>query len=217
MTAIAWDAVGERRYETGIDRGVLYLPDGQAVPWNGLTEVTETTPNEVKSYYLDGIKYLDKRIPSAYSAKLRAITYPDELDELTGNREFSPGVFLHDQRSKLFNLSYRTLIGNDLQGIDYGYKIHVVWNVLAVQSDYTYKSLSDNVGVDTFEWELRATPNLMFGIRPTAHISFDSRRMRSADLATLELTLYGSALFNPDLPNIVDLLGMFDPVEVGAT
>lgn len=217
MTAIAWDAVGERRYQTGIDRGVLYLQDGRAVPWNGLTEVQENISNEVKSYYLDGIKYLDKHIPGAYSAKLRAITYPDELDELMGYREFSPGVFLHDQRHKLFHLSYRTLVGNDLQGTQHGYKIHIVWNVLATQSDYAYKTLSDNQGVDAFEWNLNATPNLMFGIRPTAHISFDSRRMAPADRTMLELMLYGSALFDPNLPNIIDLLSMFEPMEVIAS
>jgi hypothetical protein len=213
MTAIAWDAVGQRRYQSGIDRGVLYLQDGRAVPWNGLTQITENVSSEVKSYYLDGIKYLDKHIPGSYSAKLQAITYPDELDDLTGNREFSPGVFLHDQSHKLFNLSYRTLIGNDLQGTDYGYKIHIVWNVLATQSDFTYKSLSDSMGVDPFEWDLNATPNLMFGIRPTAHISLDSRRMSPGDLTTLELMLYGSALFNPQLPGIVDLLGLIENME----
>ena len=213
MTAVKWDQVGERRFQTGIDRGVLYLQDGRAVPWNGLTEIQENISNEVKSYYLDGIKYLDKHVPGSYSAKLRAITYPDELDELMGYREFTPGVFLHDQRHKLFSLSYRTLVGNDLQGTDHGYKIHIVWNILATQSDYTYKSLSDGQGVDAFEWNLSATPNLMFGIRPTAHISLDSRRMNAGDLTTLELMLYGSPMFNPQLPNIVDLLSMVEDLE----
>lgn len=210
MTALAWDQVGERRFQTGIDRGVLYLQDGRAVPWNGLTQIQENISNEVKSYYLDGIKYLDKHVPGSYSARLQAITYPDELDELLGIREFAPGVFLHDQRHKLFHLSYRTLIGNDIQGTDFAYKIHIVWNVMATQSDYAYKSLSNDVGVDPFEWDLKGTPNLMFGIRPTAHISLDSRGMSPGDFTTLELLLYGSSVANPQLPNIIDLLAMVE-------
>lgn len=210
MTALAWDQVGERRFQTGIDRGVLYLQDGRAIPWNGLTEIQENISNEVKSYYLDGIKYLDKHVPGSYSARLQAITYPDELDELLGIREFVPGVFLHDQRHKLFHLSYRTLIGNDIQGTNFAYKIHIIWNIMATQSDYTYRSLSNDVSVDPFEWDLRGTPNLMFGIRPTAHISLDSRRMSPGELTTLELLLYGSALADPQLPNIIDLLAMVE-------
>ena len=122
MTALAWDRVGDRRYETGVDRGVLYLPDGTAVPWNGLTSVTETKSREVKSYFLDGVKFLDHYIPGTYEAKLSAFTYPDELEALLGSSEMAPGIVVYDQRANLFHLSYRTLIGNDIDGLDHGYQ-----------------------------------------------------------------------------------------------
>src|SRR5215204_7134875 len=115
MTALVWDQVGERRYETGIDHGVLYLDSGDAVPWNGLIGVNEIVGRETKPYYIDGIKFLDHKVLGSYAAKLSAYTYPDEMDELVGTLEFTPGVFLHDQPSaKFFNLTYRTMVGNDV-------------------------------------------------------------------------------------------------------
>src|SRR3954467_2785447 len=111
MTALVWDQIGERRYETGVDHGVLYLSNSNAIPWNGLVSVNETVSQEIKSFYVDGVKYLDYRVPGSYSAKLSAFPYPDELDDLMGMTEFVPGMFAHDQPvSKLFNLSYRTKV-----------------------------------------------------------------------------------------------------------
>src|SRR4051812_21172071 len=208
MTVLEWDKIGDRRYETGVDRGVLFTQDGIAVPWNGLTSVTETVSREVKSYYIDGIKYLDHHIPGSYSAKLQAFTYPDELETLLGMAEYAPGVFLHDQRTKLFHLSYRTLIGNDIEGTEHGYKIHIVYNILAVPSDKAMDSISDSVSLDPFEWELSGTPSLMFGVRPTAHISLDSRKIDSTLLDTLEGLIYGTAELDPSLPSLVDLLAL---------
>jgi len=210
MTALEWDKVGDRRYETGIDRGVLFPPSGSAVPWNGLTSVTETVSREVKSYYLDGVKYLDRHIPGSYAAKLSAFTYPDELDVLLGTAEYAPGVFLHDQRAKLFHLSYRTLVGNDIDGTDHGYKIHVVYNVLAVPSDRASDSLDDSTDLSPFEWDLSGTPNVMFGMRPTAHLSLDSRRIDATLLETLEEMIYGTDDDDPSLPLLVDLLAVVD-------
>lgn len=208
MTKIVWDEVGERRYETGIDRGVLYLPaSGAAVPWNGLTSVAETKTRETKTYHIDGIQYLAHNVPASYAAKLQAFTYPIELEELLGVVEFATGVFLHDQRAKMFNLSYRTRIGNDLEGEEYGYKIHVIYNVMASPSDFTHGSLSDSPSVAPFEWNLVAVPPLMVGeARPTSHISFDSRW---ADLTAVETWLYGNDEVDPALPSLVDMLAMF--------
>jgi hypothetical protein len=220
MTVLEWDKAGERRYETGIDRGVLYTRDGLAVPWNGLTSVTEAVGRDVKSYYLDGVKYLDQYVPGSYSAKLTAFTYPDELEALLGMREYYPGVFLHDQRPQLFHLSYRTRVGNDLEGTDHGYKIHIVYNVLAIPSDKDMNSLSDSANVAPFEWTLSGTPSVMFGVRPTAHVSLDSRRIGPGILYLLEGLLYGrppSGTGTPDdpieqndpnLPSFFDLLTM---------
>lgn len=211
MTALVWDQVGERRYETGVDRGVLYPPSGSAVPWNGLISVNETVSREVKSYYVDGIKFLDHHVPGSYSAKLSAFTYPDEMDELIGTQEFVPGVFVHDQRSpRLFNLSYRTLVGNDVEGLDHAYKIHILYNLLAIPDDVTYSTNGESVEPQAFGWSISGTPAQMFGIRPTSHISLDSRRIDSAMLETLEEILYGSDEEDPSLPGLVDLLSMVD-------
>ena len=208
MTAIEWDQVGERRFETGVDRGVLFVADGSAVPWNGLTEVTENRTREVKSYYLDGVKFLDHHVPGSFSGKIKAFTYPDELEELMGNVEFVPGVTAHDQRAGLFNLSYRTKVGNDLEGTDHGYKIHILYNLMASASDVAFKSIGADVSPQEFEWSLTGTPATMFGIRPTAHISIDSRKVDPEFLVTVEEFLYGTESTDPALPGPVDLLGM---------
>lgn len=208
MTALEWDKVGERTFETGVDRGVLYVPDGIAVPWNGLTEVTEDRTREVKSYYMDGIKFLDHHVPGAFTGTLKAYTYPEELEELMGNLEFVPGVVAHDQRASIFDLSYRTLVGNDLEGIDHGYKIHILYNLMASPSNVTFPAVGQNITPNEFEWKLTGTPATMFGIRPTAHLSIDSRRVSPEFLELIETFLYGSVTEDPALPDPVTLLGL---------
>jgi hypothetical protein len=206
MTAIAWDEVGARRWQTGIDHGVLYLPDDSAVPWNGLTSLTEDLAREVKSYYLDGVKYLDHHVPGSFKATLSAFTYPDEFDELLGNREFAPGVFVHDQNTQLFNLSYRTMVGDDLSSDPSDYKIHVIYNVQASAAAAGFSTMGDNPVPGAFSWELTGTPAQMFGIRPTSHVSIDSRRIDPELLSTVEELLYGTDLVDPALPPLVELL-----------
>jgi hypothetical protein len=210
MTALVWDQVGERRYETGIDRGVLFLLDGTAVAWNGLTSVTEEVDRETKSYHLDGVKYLERHVPGSFSGKLQAFTYPDQLEQLVGTLEFAPGVFVHDQRSKLFNLSYRTLIGNDSDGIDHGYKLHILYNLMAVRSGMTFDSVGGTLAPKPFEWSLSGTPATMFGIRPTSHISLDSRTIDPLLLVEIEELVYGTAEVDSNLPDLVDLLALVE-------
>jgi hypothetical protein len=217
MTVLEWDKVGERIFETGIDRGVLYLTDGGAVPWNGLTSVVETRTRELKPYYIDGIQYLVHNVPGTYAAKVQAFTYPDELDQLLGTMEYTPGVFLHDQRARMFHLSYRTRIGNDVDGTDHGYKIHIVYNIMASPGDSTFETLSDSLSPQLFEWNLMAVPPLMVGeARPTSHISIDSRTINTEDqpnlLSIIEEYLYGSDEADPSLPNMFDLLFMIETV-----
>jgi hypothetical protein len=223
-TMLAWDQVGSRYYQSGIDRGVLYLPNGTAVPWSGLVSISENTEREVKEFFLDGIKYLDHHVPGSYSAKLGAFTYPDELDELLGTSQFAPGVFVHDQRTQLFNLSYRTLEGNDLDGASADYKIHVVYNILAVPSSAGFSSLSDSPVAALFEWSLSGTPAQMFGIRPTSHISLHSRTIDPIALQDIENVLYGRAYIDeehpeitPSLPTLFDLLAMIPTDEDGGS
>jgi|tagenome__1003787_1003787.scaffolds.fasta_scaffold20756983_2 hypothetical protein len=216
MTALQWDQVGDRRYESGVDRGVLYLRDQPGVPWNGLVSVTETLEREVKSYFLDGIKYLDHQVPGSYAAKLGAYTYPDELEALLGNTQITPGLYMHDQPTGLFSLSYRTMEGNDLEGSEANYKIHLVYNILAIPTSAAFNSLSGSPSVALFEWNLSGTPTQLFGIRPTSHISLNSRELRPGLLAEIEGILYGTngdpdadpviEPTEPRIPNIVTLL-----------
>ena len=208
MTALVWDQSGDRRYETGVDRGVLYMPGGDVVVWNGLISVTETHSEEMKSYFIDGIKYLDHVVPSPYSAKLQAYTYPEELDSLIGNIEIAPGVTFHDQRRiSLFSLSYRTLLGNDVEGTEFAYKIHVVYNVMATQSDGVFNTLSDSFSGNAFEWTLNTVPNRLSGVRPTSHVSVDSSQIGSVGLEFVEAALYGTDSLDPVLPTLSQLAG----------
>lgn len=206
MTALAWDVVGERRFETGLDRGVLFPRVGAAVPWNGLTEVTEELTRNMKSYFIDGIKYLDHPVAGAYGASLKAFTYPDELEPMVGTSQFLPGVMLHDQPMKTFHLSYRTRLGNDLLGTDYACKLHILYNVMAVPADSTLGSIGETASAQVFEWTLRGTPPTMYGARPTSHISFDSRYLSAERLAFVEEMLYGSPSADPALLEMVALL-----------
>lgn len=209
MAELVWDEVGQRTYETGVDRGVLYVRDSPPVSWNGLVSVVEHPGGASKPYYLDGIKYMERFVPGDFSATLQAITYPDALDYLSGTPDFIPGMRLHDQKAKLFDFSYRTKIGNDLDA-DAGYKIHILYNVLAIPSDYTYDTLDQSVKIAPFQWELKGTPDASWaGIRPTGHISVDTREMDPEGLVVLETILYGDSETDPDLPPLPDLLAMF--------
>jgi hypothetical protein len=153
-------------------------------------------------------------VPGSYSAKLGAFTYPDELDDLVGNGQFAPGVVVHDQRSKLFHLSYRTREANDLD-TDAGYKIHIVYNVVAIPDSVALNTLSDSPAAALFAWSLSATPPVMFGVRPSAHISLHSRTIDPEVLQDIENILYGRAFVDeanpailPGLPTMVELLDM---------
>lgn len=209
MTALEWDKVGERFFETGVDRGVLFTVDGLAVPWNGLTQITENSTGEVKSFWMDGVKYLDHYVPGAYSAKLEAFTYPDALDDLTGVASYAPGVFLHDQPTKRFHLSYRTGVGNDLNQ-ELGYKLHLIYNVLAVPSSSGIPTVGQTVEPTKMSWDLTGTPPQMFGARPTAHISLHSLGIDPTLLASIEGLLYGTVDTDPALLSMVDLLTMIE-------
>lgn len=208
MTALVWDQPGERRYETGIDRGVLYLPGGGAVPWNGLVSVAETRSRELKSYYMDGIKYLDYSVPGAYAAKLQAFTYPDELDGLIGNTELYPGLTVYDQRAGPFHLSYRTKIANDVAGTDFAYNVHLIYNVTATQGDSTFGTISEQATGSAFEWNLVGVPNLPSGFHPSSHFSADSRRLPAGKLGDLENYIYGTPSTAPAMPDFSTLVSL---------
>lgn len=210
MATLVWDKVGDRRYETGIDRGVLYLPGGGSVAWNGLVSIKENLGRDIKSYYMDGVKYLDHVVPGSYSANLQAYTYPEALDDFLGNTELVPGVITHDQRTKSFALSYRTRIANDIEGLDYGYRIHVVYNVQAFPNDFSVETLSESPDLQPIEWNLTSTPSVVFGAYPTSHISLNSLRIAPPLLSMLEGRLYGTSSADPSLPELIEFLNIVE-------
>lgn len=195
--AITWDELGERRYDTGIDRGVLYPQDGTPpVAWNGLISVAESQGQEVTAKYIDGVKYFEYSRGGIWSAKLRAITYPDKLEQLTGQAERVNGVYLHDQQLLPFHLAYRTMVGNPVQGV-IEYKLHIIYNVLARISDHTYETMGAQLTPQPFDWDLTSTPLQINGIRPLSHISFASRRVDPISLASIEGAMYEGVHADP--------------------
>lgn len=212
MASLAWDVAGKRVYQSGIERGVLYLRDGTAVAWNGLTGIEESSNSEVQTYYLEGVKYLQNLTPGEFQAKLKAFTYPDEFDFVNGMAVISPGLTFYEQPSKSFSLSYRTKIGNDLDGPDAGYKIHLLYNVLAIPDDLAYETDNDGGSQPIeFSWNLTATPERIPGFRPTSHVVIDSIKTPVDVLRKLDKKLYGTRYENPTLPPISEIVDFYIP------
>lgn len=198
MPRITWDQTGERLYETGVDRGVLYPLDGtgkysNGVAWNGLTNVSESPSGaEATDLYADNTKYLSMRSTEIFGATVEAYTYPDEFAECDGSAEIATGAVIGQQSRKTFGLSYRTVLGNDVRGNDYGYKIHLIYGATASPSEKGYATINDSPEAITFSWELSTTPVNVTGFKPTASVVIDSTKANPTDLATLEGILYGT-------------------------
>lgn len=205
MAAITWDNVSERTYQTGVDRGVLYPTDGPPVAWNGLIGVEESSNSELKSYYLDGVKFLENLSPGEFQGKLKAITYPEEFNRVTGLAIVSPGLIVTEQQPKRFSLSYRTLVGNPIEGTEYGYKIHILYNLLANPDTKSYQTLGDVAQPMEFAWNLTGTPPRIHKFRPTVHVVIDSRTTPIDVLTMIETRLYGSETMTPSLPSITEV------------
>lgn len=197
MPRIIWDAIGERFYETGVDHGVFYPMEdaayGNGVPWNGLTGVTENPSGaEASPHYADNIKYLNLMSAEEFGATVEAFTYPDEFGACLGEREVVPGVIVTQQVRKPFGFSYRTKLGNDTEGIDYGYKLHLVYNALAGVSDKAYQTINESPEPAGLSWEITTTPVEAPGMKPTAHLIIKSDSTDPEKLAALEDILYGT-------------------------
>lgn len=205
MRELFWDVTGDRSYESGIDRGVLYLPDGSAVPWNGLAAVTEKFDKSSSPVYFDGRKIADVVVLGDFSATMKAWTYPDEFIELEGSGSLREGVFFGDQPPQIFGLSYRTRVGTD-QDADAGYKIHILYNVTAIPHDRAFVSESNSSNLAEFEWDIFAVPEEVPGFRPTAHIIIDSRRISPTILSDLEDRLYGTTWTDATLMPMSDMV-----------
>ncbi len=204
MAKVKWDQIGEHLYEAGCDHGVLYpqkngeYPKG--VAWNGLTEVTERPSGaEDNPQYADNIKYLNIKSAEDFGATINCFYYPDEWSECNGEADLVAGVTLGQQRRNTFGLSYRTKIGNDTEGSDHGYKIHLLYGGSATPSEKTYGTINDNPEVATFSFEITTTPVDVPGkdkdghpFKPAALITIDSRKIDAEKLKTIEDILYGT-------------------------
>ena len=206
MPRIVWDKIGDRTYESGLDRGVLYLAGGDAVPWNGLTSVVEKSERSTSLTFYDGIKISETISLGSFAATVSAITYPDALDEIEGKAQIRSGVFLGEQEPETFGLCYRTRIGNDVDGDEAGYKIHVVYNVSATPSDRTYETASDDPSLVDFEWDLTTTPVELDGFRGAAHITFKTADIDPDLLEEIEKILYGSGAASASLIPMDELI-----------
>lgn len=218
MPALVWDQVGERIYETGVDHGVLYIPDvsgvyATGVPWNGLTSVSETpTGAEANAQYADNIKYLNLISAEQFGATLEAFTYPDEFAQFDGLASPETGVFLGQQGRKMFGLSYRTRIGNDTESDDHGYKLHLVYGCNASPSERAYNTINDSPEAIAFSWEISTTPVPVTGYKATSLIVIDSTLVEPTDLTALETELYGDVTGTANLPTPDAVIALFPGV-----
>lgn len=195
--ALIWDEIGKKTYETGVDHGVLFVLDGAnylpGVAWNGLTNVTESPSGaEQTPIYADNIKYLNMTSAEEFGATIEAYTYPDEWMECDGSAEPVEGVTVGQQNRKGFGFSYRTKLGNDTDGDNYGYKIHVVYGCKASPSEKAYQTINDSPEAISFSWEVSTTPVNVSGLKPTSILTIDSTKVNPEKLAAFEKILYGS-------------------------
>lgn len=194
---LVWDKTGEHYYETGVKNGVLYpmsasgtYPKG--VAWNGLTAITESPSGaEATALYADDIKYLNLMSNEEFGATVEAYTYPDEFAECDGSASLTEGVYIGQQARKTFGLCYRTTLGNDSKGNDYGYKLHIIYGAMASPSEKAYSTINDSPDAITFSWELSTTPVAVANFKPTASLTIDSTKVDAQKLAQLEEILYG--------------------------
>lgn len=221
MSKIIWDQTGERLYETGVRNGVLYprsttgtYPLG--VAWNGLMAITESpTGAEATPLYADDIKYLNLLSNEEFGATVEAYTYPDEFAECDGSAELSPGVMIGQQARKAFGLAYRTVLGNDIEYNDHGYKLHIIYNALAAPSEKAYATVNDSPEAITLSWELTTSPENVTGHKPTASIVIDSTKVDAAKLKLLEDQLFGvteDATVEPPVTAVVPNLPLPDEI-----
>lgn len=210
MSKLVWDKTGERYYETGVKNGVLYpiQPNGtysKGVAWNGLTAVTESPSGaENTPLYADDIKYLNLVSAEEFGATVEAYTYPDEFAECDGSASIADGVMIGQQARKIFGMSYKTTVGNDVDGNSHGYKLHLIYGATASPSEKAYATINDSPEAITFSWEIATTPVNVTGFKPTASLVIDSTKANPAKLASLEEILYGKDPTSEGLSDGVD-------------
>lgn len=217
MAVLTWDGTGERYYENGVSKGVLYPQDSTGayplgVAWNGLTAVTESPDGaEPTDLWADNIKYASLRSAENFKATIEAYTYPDEFAACDGQDSLATGIYIGQQPRKAFGFCYRTEIGNDTNsGTDDGYKLHLIYNATASPSEKAYETINDSPDAITFSWDVETTPINVTGKKPTAHLVIDSLKVDSAKLALIEAALYGTSSAAAYLPTPDDILDLID-------
>ena len=217
MAKIQWDQEGKRFYETGVSNAVLYVREaskyGNGVPWNGLTAVTESPSGaESTPLYADNIKYLNLLSAEEFGATIEAYTYPDEFAVCDGSAELIEGVTIGQQARKSFGLCYRTVVGNDTDGQDHGYKLHIIYGAQAAPSEKAYASINDSPEAITFSWELTTTPVAVTGHKPTSCLILDSTKLTPEKMKAVEDKLYGTEDEEPTLPTPDEILNVIKQV-----
>lgn len=211
MTKIKWDNVGERIFEAGVDRGVFYPANAPGVPWNGLVGINQTPDGGTSTpYYLDGFKYHNETSSEEYVATLEAFTYPAEFAAYDGSGTGGRGLSYGEQPRKPFGLSYRTLVGNDTEGVEYGYVIHLVYDVLASPSQRSRGTLTNAIDPINFSWALSSKAQNISGRKPTAHLEISSLDSDPEALSKIENILYGTPTTEPRLPSPEEVIDIFD-------
>lgn len=205
MAKLVWDQTGERYYETGTKNGVLYVQEAGAYPkgiaWNGLTAVTQSPSGaEATALYADDIKYLNLYSTEEFGGTIEAYTYPDEFAVCDGSANLATGVTIGQQSRKSFGFCYRTVVGNDTDGTDFGYKLHLIYGAMASPSEKAYATINDSPEAITFSWEFTTTPVNVTGFKPTSYVCVDSTKVDAEKLAALEAVLYGSESEEARLP-----------------
>lgn len=218
MAKLVWDAIGEHKYETGVDHVALYKPDAQkkyvgGVAWNGVSSISESPSGaDSNPIYADNIKYLDLRSAEEFGATVECYTYPPEFAECNGEAIVTNGVVIGQQSRKTFGLAYRSIVGNDLQGNDYAYKLHMIYGATASPSEKQYSTVNDSPEAGTFSFELTTTPIAVQGYKNTASLTIDTSLFTDKDKITaLENKLFGTEQDEPELPTpaeVFELLGM---------
>ena len=212
MAKLVWNEPDKKLFESGLDRGVLYLQgpsvNWPGVAWNGLISVNKTSGRAITPVHFDAQVVSNTVSMGAFSGSLTAMTYPDEFATYEGDLELRSGVYLTDQMPKVFCLSYRTLIGDGILGVEAGYKLHIVYNLMAVPQDKEYTTHSENPEAMELSWDLAAVPPSALGHRPTAHIILDSTRINSSLLRTVETIIYGDAAMPAYLPPFEELMSI---------
>ena len=214
MAKLVWNEAGKRLYETGVDRGVLYVSDGngryqKGVVWNGLVSVNESPSGaEATPLYAGNVKYVELMSNEEFGASIEAYTYPEEFEQCDGSAELADGITIGQQPRKSFGLCYRTKIGNDTAGDEHGYKIHLIYGAKAAPTEKSYTTINDSPEAITFSWEITTTPIEVAGHKPTATLTIDSTKVQPDKLEAIEKKLYGDTATEATLPTPAEILAL---------